>query len=92
MPSSTLETYFVTYDEEMVVLCCLMDDRGNTTEIYRSEPVLMRIEDNRDPSELAAVLDRMAGRTRSAHAVINEAKSSVSVADNGGWMPLANVR
>lgn len=87
-PSTNLETYFVSYDEEMVVLCCLMDDRGNISEVYRSEPVVMRMEDNRDPSELAEVLDRMAGRTRSGSGAIKAINAPLTTEDNGGWIPL----
>lgn len=87
-PSTNLETYFVTYDAEMVVLCCLMDRRGNTSEIYRSETVLMHMEDNRDPSELAAVLDRIAEKTRSGGAITDEINTPLTVKDEGGWLPL----
>ncbi len=81
-PSTNLETYFISYEEEMVVLCRLMDDRGNLSEIYRSEPVVMHMEDNRDPSELAEVLDRMSGRTRSASSKISDTKHPITPRDN----------
>ena len=87
-PSTTLETYFVSYDQEMVVLCCLMDQRGNTSEIYRSETVLMRMEDNRDPSELAAVLDRIAEGTRAGSDIIDYINTSVVVDTCNEWLPI----
>ena len=87
-PSTTLETYFVTYDQEMVVLCCLMDQRGNTSEIYRSETVLMCMEDNRDPSELAAVLDRIAGGTRAGSDIIDYINTPLVVDTCNEWLPI----
>ncbi|MBR2428999.1 MAG: BACON domain-containing protein [Alistipes sp.] len=64
MESSSEMIYNVKYNEEDVVWCVLMDDKGNLTEIYESEPFFVRREDNRDIEELVAIYDRLFGSTR----------------------------
>lgn len=81
LPSTKLQTFFVSYAEDMVVLCRLMDQRGNLSEVYKTDPFTFSMEDNRDPSELAEVLDRMNGQTRSGTIIFNEFKSVLSPED-----------
>ncbi len=76
--TSDLESYLVQYDSEMIVWCCVIDDRGNLSDIYRTDPFTFNIEDNRDVSELAEVIDRIRGVTRSNEVIFNEFKSVLS--------------
>lgn len=82
-PTNESEAYIVHYDTEMVIWCCVMDDKGNLSEIYRTAPFTLNIGDDRDPSEIAEVLDRIWGGTRSTETLFNEFKGETLSGEAG---------
>lgn len=72
MQSDKLLIYNVFYLEEISVWCVLMDEKGNLSELYKSEPFTLHIEDKRDINELLEILERLMGLTRSNNRVIGD--------------------